>query len=68
MALYAFQGLPPPGSSTLPMLYSAPVGTWSFPMNANITPVVANGMVYVAGDHQLMIFGLGPQPARPQGR
>jgi outer membrane protein assembly factor BamB len=32
-----------------------------------IVPVVANGRVYVAGDHQLMIFGLSriPLPASP---
>jgi hypothetical protein len=34
-------------------------GTWpSFQGNINQPPVVANGEVFVASDHQLQIFGL----------
>jgi len=60
MTLLAYRGLPKDGGADLPMLYSAPVGAWSFKLNSNITPVVANGKVYVAGDSQVMIFGLAP--------
>ena len=41
-------------------LYSAQAGTWlaAAESNANVTPTVANGKVYVASERQLEIFGL----------
>jgi hypothetical protein len=45
------------------LIYSAPAGTWpTSTTNANIVPVVANGLVYVASYRQLAIFGLGGNP------
>jgi hypothetical protein len=41
-------------------IFSAPSGVWGdYDSNANISPVVSNGRVYVASDRQLAIFGLG---------
>jgi hypothetical protein len=48
------------GGTALAQLYDAVVGTWpSRQAFANIVPVVANGLVYVAGYQQLAIYGLG---------
>jgi outer membrane protein assembly factor BamB len=56
--LYAFAVTP--SSGTLPLLFSSQAGSWpNATASANITPVVANGQVYVASDKQLTIFGLG---------
>lgn len=56
LTLYAFSGTPQNGA--LPKLYSSPAGQWPYlGGNANITPVVANGKVYVASYQALMIFG-----------
>jgi hypothetical protein len=55
--LYAIN--PQPSGSMLPTLFSAVAGSWtSLAANANIVPVVANGLVYVASYKQLSIFGL----------
>ncbi len=47
------------------VLYSASFGAWTIPnANAETTPVVANGNVYIAVENYLYILGLGgtPQP------
>jgi hypothetical protein len=55
VTLYAFN--PTDGST----IYSGVAGNWpNVNGNANITPVVANGRVYVASYKQLNIFGLAP--------
>ena len=54
--LYAFSATPVNGS--LPLLYSAPAGQWpNLGGNANIVPLVANGLVYVGAYKTLTIFG-----------
>jgi hypothetical protein len=59
--LYAFAATPSRG--TLPLLYSSPAGSWgNTGGNANIMPLVANGYIFVAGNQQLTIFGLGGHP------
>ncbi len=56
--LYAFD---PTSGSTL---FSAVAGTWPYTgANANLVPVVANGLVLVASYEQLTIFGLLPPGA-----
>jgi iron transport multicopper oxidase len=57
--LYAFA--PSSDNTTLTQIFVAQAGSWS-PANAHshTVPVVANGLVYVAGESQLMIFGLHP--------
>jgi hypothetical protein len=45
--------------TTLKHLYTAKAGNWpNLGGNANLVPVVANGMVFVASNRQLQIFGL----------
>jgi hypothetical protein len=45
-------------------LLSAIAGTWpNLTSSANIVPVVANGLIYVASYKQLSIFGLAPASA-----
>ena len=62
--LYAFAATP--SSGTLPLLYSSQAGTWrSSGANAQTVPVVANGLVFVAGYKTLTIFGLGGGPFVP---
>ncbi len=40
-------------------LFNAAAGTWpNLQGNANLVPVVANGLVFVASNQQLQIFGL----------
>ena len=64
VTLYAFAAAP--SSGTLPLLYSSEAGTWpNVNGNANIVPVVANGLVFVASNKQLTIFGLGGGPFVP---
>jgi hypothetical protein len=54
VTLYAFN------AATGATLYSARAGTWpSSQSNANLVPVVANGLVYVASYQQLAVFGPG---------
>ena len=56
LTLYAFSATPVDGS--LPLLYSAPAGQWpNLGGNANIVPLVANGLVYVGAYKTLTIFG-----------
>ena len=56
LTLYAFSATPTNG--TLNLLYSAPAGQWpNLGGNANVVPMVANGLVYVGGYKTLMIFG-----------
>jgi hypothetical protein len=57
VTLWAFDGTAQSG--TLPVLWSGPAGFWnSTQHNANLVPTISNGMVYVASDKQLAIFGL----------
>jgi hypothetical protein len=57
LTLFAFD--PESGGSTLKQLFSANAGAWpNLQGNANLVPVVANGMVFVASNRQLQIFGL----------
>jgi PQQ-like domain len=56
LMLYAFSATPTNG--TLSLLYSAPAGQWpNLGGNANVVPLVANGLAYVGGYKTLMIFG-----------
>jgi hypothetical protein len=56
LTLYAFSPTPVDGS--LPLLYSGAAGVWSHPgSDANVTPLVANGRVYVAAYKTVTIFG-----------
>jgi hypothetical protein len=57
--LYAFN--PDAGGVHMKQLVKLSAGSWpSFHGNLNEPPVVANGQVFVASDHQLQIFGLKP--------
>ena len=58
--LYAFD-------QTGKSLYSGLAGTWpNTGGNANVVPTVANGMVYVASDQSLALFGLGADSRHAQ--
>jgi hypothetical protein len=58
LMLYAFSATPVNGS--LPLLYSAPAGQWpNLGGNANVVPLVANGLVYVGAYQTVTIFGPG---------
>jgi hypothetical protein len=51
----------------LNLIFSAPAGSWTHTNgNANIVPVAANGLVYVASDKALWIFGVVPAHAATQ--
>jgi hypothetical protein len=57
ITLYAFNGTR--SGTSLPLLWSGAAGFWRvLSANANLVPTVANGMVYVASNKQLAIFGL----------
>ena len=57
ISLYAFD--PESGGSTMSQLFNATAGAWpNTSGNANLVPVVANGLVFVASHQQLQIFGL----------
>jgi len=57
ISLYAFN--PDSGGSTMTQLFQATAGAWpNTSGNANLVPVVANGLVFVASHQQLQIFGL----------
>ncbi|MFZ0956870.1 MAG: Ig-like domain-containing protein [Candidatus Sulfotelmatobacter sp.] len=57
ISLYAFD--PESGGSTMTQLFKATAGAWpNINGNANLVPVVANGLVFVASHQQLQIFGL----------
>jgi len=57
ISLFAFN--PESGGSKMKTLFSAPAGAWpNMSANANLVPVVANGLVFVASNQQLQIFGL----------
>jgi hypothetical protein len=63
MWLSAFDAKPAHGSATLTSLLPSPlaVGTWNPAIsggNTDVVPVIANGKVYVAANHQLFVFGL----------
>ena len=60
ISLYAFD--PESGGSTMSQLFNATAGAWpNTTGNANLVPVVANGLVFVASHQQLQIFGLTGQ-------
>jgi len=64
ISLYAFN--PDSGGSTMTQLFQATAGAWpNTTGNANLVPVVANGLVFVASHQQLQIFGLTGTPATP---
>jgi len=57
ITLFAFD--PEAGGSTLKTVFSGTAGSWpNLSANANLVPVVANGLVFVASNHQLQILGL----------
>jgi len=57
ISLYAFN--PESGGGTMSQLFKATAGAWpNTGGNANLVPVVANGLVFVASHQQLQIFGL----------
>ncbi len=57
ISLFAFN--PESGGSHMKKLFNAAAGTWpNLQGNANLVPVVANGLVFVASNQQLQIFGL----------
>jgi hypothetical protein len=57
ISLYAFD--PESGGGTMSQLFKATAGAWpNINGNANLVPVVANGLVFVASHQQLQIFGL----------
>jgi hypothetical protein len=57
ISLYAFD--PESGGGTMSQLFKATAGAWpNTTGNANLVPVVANGLVFVASHQQLQIFGL----------
>jgi hypothetical protein len=57
ISLYAFN--PESGGSSMKQLFQATAGAWpNTSGNANLVPVVANGLVFVASNQQLQIFGL----------
>jgi hypothetical protein len=59
--LFAFNPESTKGSKVILMktLFSAAAGAWpNVTGNANLVPVVANGLVFVASNQQLQIFGL----------
>jgi hypothetical protein len=59
LTLYAFNATK--SGSNLPQLWSGNAGFWpNLSTNASLVPTVANGMVYVASNKQLAIFGLSP--------
>jgi hypothetical protein len=61
ISLYAFN--PDSGSSTMTNLFSSTAGNWpNTGGNSNLVPVVANGLVFVASNQQLQIFGLTGNP------
>ena len=63
LTLFAFD--PESGGTTMKQLFSANAGAWpNLQGNANLVPVVANGMVFVASNHQLQIFGLTAPKAK----
>jgi hypothetical protein len=50
---------PESGKTTMKQLFKATAGAWpNLGGNANLVPVVANGLVFVASNKQLQVFGL----------
>lgn len=66
LSLFAFD--PEAGGGTLKMIYSNQTfGTWPYPGNAFLVPVVANGEVFVASRNELTIFGLSDKDRMTRG-
>jgi hypothetical protein len=61
ISLYAFN--PDSGGGSMTNLFTSTAGNWpNTGGNANLVPVVANGLVFVASNQQLQIFGLTGTP------
>ena len=62
--LFAFD--PDSGGTTMKLLFKATAGSWpNLGGDANLVPVVADGLVFVASNQQLQVFGLtGAQAKR----
>jgi len=57
ITLFAFN--PDSGGSKMKTLFKGTAGAWpTRTANANLVPIVANGLVFVASNQQLQIFGL----------
>ena len=62
ISLYAFN--PDSGGGTMTNLFTSTAGNWpNTGGNSNLVPVVADGLVFVASNQQLQIFGLTGTPA-----
>ena len=66
ISLYAFN--PESGGSDHEELFQARRAHGRTGGNANLVPVVANGLVFVASNKQLQIFGLSPNRGIVRGR
>jgi hypothetical protein len=61
ISLYAFN--PDSGGGSMTNLFTSTAGNWpNTGGNSNLVPVVANGLVFVASNQQLQIFGLTGSP------
>lgn len=61
--LFAFD--PDSGGTTMKQLFKATAGAWpNLDGDANLVPVVANGLVFVASNKQLQVFGLTGEKAK----
>jgi outer membrane protein assembly factor BamB len=59
--IYLFAFNPESGGTKMKLLFKAQAGAWpNLGGNANLVPVVANGLVFVGSNQQLQIFGLKP--------
>ena len=56
---------PESGGTTMKLLFKGNAGSWpNVGGNANLVPVVANGLVFVASNQQLQVFGLKGSKAK----
>ena len=60
-AIFLFAFDPESGGPKMKQLFRAQAGTWPIGGNANLVPVVANGIVFVATYKELSIFGVKSQ-------
>ncbi len=67
ISLFAFN--PESGGSKMKKLFNGTAGAWpNLTGNANLIPVVANGLVFVASNQQLQIFGLTGADAKKNAK